>query len=238
MGAPLTRESLYALLGFKVNQLSLYHRAFQHKSATVATPQASYERLELLGDKVIDLIVTRLLFEKFPDKCEGFLTKLRTKLVSGQCLSMFAKQLGLERFVVMNEKALANGWNHNERILEDVFEALIGCIYLDCGLSVAREYLVGVIYTYINFDDLLIDHNFKDLCMRTSQAMFKTLPVYRHAETVCPFTNAKQYEVCCYVSPYVAPLGYGVHRNKKSAEQLSARQALTALGIDVTNQTI
>lgn len=234
--ASVTREQLCELVGFKIGDLQLYRSAFCHKSAVTCEPHKSYERLELLGDKVIDMVVTKLLFDMYPSKCEGFLTKMRTKLVSGQSLSRFARHLGLHRYIMMNDKALARGWNHNERILEDVFEALVGCIYLDCGLVTAREFLLKVIYMFVNFDDLLIENNYKDLAMRTTQSMYKCLPVYQYSEVVCPQTFTKLFAVYCYVNN--VPLGYGCHRNKKQAEQFAAREALIALGVDVMTQQI
>jgi ribonuclease III len=222
----LTRERLEAIVGFKVSDFNVYKQAFRHKSmADHSNP--SYERAEFMGDAVINFIVTRFLFDKYGDKDEGFLTKIRTKVVSGKCLSGLAKKLGLHELVEMNEKAMTNGWNHNDRILEDVFESLVGCIYLDIGMIPAREFLIGVIQKHVNFTESEKDDNYKDILMRYTQAGGIPLPDYKSVEVMQD--GKKVFEIHTYVNG--VPSGYGRHKSKKQAEQLSARQALLYHGV-------
>jgi ribonuclease-3 len=109
----------------------LYQRAFTHKSALKEYEQftESFETLEFIGDSVLGFVITKFLFDRHESKQEGFLTKARTKLVRGETLAKIATKLGLEKLVIMDEKGMRNGWNNNPKILEDVFEALIGAIY-------------------------------------------------------------------------------------------------------------
>eukprot|EP00775_Hariotina_reticulata_P002834 gene2834-3127_t len=146
------RARLETLLGFRVNDPSLYQHAFVHKSAVRlceehGMPAESYELFEFLGDAAINLVVSKLVFDlaKARGKREGWATKMRTRLVSGQCLSRLARALGLQHLVMMNPKAISNGWNNNDRILEDFFEALVGCIYLDMSLAAARAFVLTTI---------------------------------------------------------------------------------------------
>lgn len=220
-----SREDIERVLGFKVDNVDIYRQAFTHKS--VAVDQASYERSEFMGDAVINFIVTKFLYDKYKDKDEGFLTKIRTKIVSGKCLSQLAWKLGLHELIQMNEKAMTNGWNKNDRILEDVFESLVGCIYLDIGMIPAREFLIGVIQKYVNFEEIEKDDNYKDILMRFTQASSIPLPVYKSVETL--LDGKKVFEVHAYVNGVAS--GYGRHKSKKQAEQLSARQALLYHGI-------
>lgn len=216
----VSREDIERVLGFKVDNIDIYKQAFTHKS--VAMDTASYERSEFMGDAVINFIVTKYLYDRYRDKDEGFLTKIRTKIVSGKCLSQLAWKLGLHELIQMNEKAMTNGWNKNDRILEDVFESLVGCIYLDVGMIPAREFMIGVIKQHVNFEEIEKDDNYKDILMRFTQASGVPLPVYKSVETL--LDGKKVFEVHCYVNGIAC--GYGRHKSKKQAEQLSARQAL------------
>lgn len=228
----ITKENLETLLGFQVNDPKVYERAFQHKSILKESNgliTESYERMEFMGDAVINFIVTRFLMERYPDKDEGFLTRIRTKVVSGKCLSRLAGYLGLQNFIQMNEKAMHNGWNCNERILEDVFEALMGCLYTDLGLIRAREFMLRLLRDYVDFRDIERDDNFKDILMRYTQAHGVPLPAYDSREIMVE--GKKTFEIRVYVNH--APCGYGRNKNKKQAEQNAARQALLHFGFDL-----
>lgn len=222
----LTTTVLELLIGFKVNNFDSYKRAFRHKSVS-DDENPSYERCEFIGDAVINFIVTKFLFDAYKDKDEGFLTKMRTKIVSGKCLSALASHLRLQDYIQMNEKGMSNGWNTNERILEDVFESLVGCIYLDIGMIPAREFLIGVIQKYVNFAEIEKDDNYKDILMRYTQAIGIPLPDYRSVEIMQD--GKKVFEVHTYVNGIAS--GYGRHKSKKQAEQYSARQSLMFHGV-------
>jgi len=228
----VSRDNLETLLGCRVNNPKVYERAFQHKSILKESNgliTESYERMEFMGDAVINFIVTRFLMERYPDKDEGFLTRIRTKIVSGKCLSRLAGLIGLQNFIQMNEKAMHNGWNCNERILEDVLEALVGCLYVDLGLIQAREFLLKLFRDHIDFSDIERDDNFKDILMRYTQANGAPLPNYISREIMVE--GKKVFEIRVDVNHTTC--GYGRNKNKKQAEQNAARQALLYHGFDL-----
>jgi ribonuclease-3 len=224
-----TRDEIEAVLNIRIRTLSLYQEAMLHKSAVkLYKANRSNERLEFIGDSVLNLIIANYLYVKFPDEDEGFMTKLRTRIVSGQCLSNLAKQMKLQDYIRMNDKALRQGWNNNPRILEDVFEALIGAIFLDQGMFSAQEYVLNKIHAHINFDDLLTDNNYKDMLMRYTQQKGYDLPVYIVTNEHGPNHN-KTFTIQVNVNANV--LGEGYANNKKKAEQLAAKSAITCLGV-------
>jgi len=223
----LTKESLEQTLGFKVTNFDLYRQAFVHKSASNEF-QPSFERLEFLGDSVISLVVTRWLYDSMPHEDEGVLTTMRTRLVSGKTLSALACKLELHRFVIMNERAMLAGWNKNERIAEDCFEALLGAIYLSEGLVFAREFLLTLYRTCINFTELMKNENYKDCLMRWTQAHGHPLPEYVLVRTQTKYGQKPLFEVTCTVQGVT---GHGTGHTKKLAQQQAARDVLHLLGI-------
>lgn len=221
----LTKEALEHVLGFKVIDFSKYVAVFTHKSAMKMTNNDSYERYEFIGDAVINFVVAKLLFDMFPAEDEGFLTRVRTKLVSGKCLAQLAWHLDLHNFIIMNQRSMRHGFNTNPRILEDVFEALVGCIYLDSGMVSAKTFLLSVFQRFVDFNEILRDTNYKDGLMRYAQARGFPLPEYI-VVTACPDTAAA-FVVHVRLNGAV---GQGVGQSKKQAEQEAARHLLYMLG--------
>jgi len=164
------QNQIEQLVGTKIKNLSLYQRAFTHKSALKEYENLteSFETLEFMGDSVLGFIITKFLFDRFEERQEGFLTKARTKLVRSETLADIATKLGLNNLVLMDEKGMRNGWNNNPKILEDVFEALVGAIYMDLGLLHAKEFVLRIYNDprFINLNAIMVDDNFKDHLMR------------------------------------------------------------------------
>ena len=214
------QNQIEQLVGTKIKNLSLYQRAFTHKSALKEYENLteSFETLEFMGDSVLGFIITKFLFDRYEERQEGFLTKARTKLVRSETLAAIALKLGLNTMVLMDEKGTRNGWHNNPKILEDVFEALVGAVYMDLGLLHAKEFVLRI-YTdpkYINLDAIMIDDNFKDHLMRYCQIMNVPLPEYR---------VAGHHEGIFYIDAYINNQfgGRGQAKSKKQAEQLAAR---------------
>ena len=216
----LTKERAEQLVGTKVKNLDLYQKAFTHKSALKEYEQLneSFETLEFIGDSVLGFVITKFLFDQYESKQEGFLTKARTKLVRGETLANIAKILGLEKMVVMDEKGMRNGWNNNPKILEDVFEALIGALYMDLGLLHAKEFVLRIYNDpkYIDLNLIMIDDNFKDHLMRYCQLNNWQLPEYR---------VSGHHEGIFYIDIYVNGqfMSRGAAKSKKQAEQNAAK---------------
>jgi ribonuclease-3 len=226
-GYPLTRETLEAVLGFRVLDFDKYLSVFTHKSAVRDTGLQSYERYEYMGDAVINFVVAKYLYDRFPDADEGFLTRVRTKLVSGSFLSELAGRLGLQHLITMNRKAIQQGWYTNPRIMEDVFESLVGCIYLDLGLMTARNFLLAVIEQFARFQDVLKDTNYKDALMRYAQARGLALPEYRVLNDP-QVTRQPMFRVVAALDG--VEYGQGMATAKKAAEQKAAEATLQRLG--------
>ena len=216
----VTKPQIEQLVGTKIKNLDLYQKAFTHKSALKEYEQLneSFETLEFIGDSVLGFVITKFLFDQYESKQEGFLTKARTKLVRGETLANIAKILGLEKMVVMDEKGMRNGWNNNPKILEDVFEALIGAIYMDLGLLHAKEFVLRIYNDpkYIDLNLIMIDDNFKDHLMRYCQLNNWQLPEYR---------VSGHHEGIFYVDIYVNGqfMSRGAAKSKKQAEQNAAK---------------
>ena len=174
----LSRDVVNALAGTKIKDLALYRRAFTHKSALkrYSGLTGSYETLEFMGDSVLGFIITKHLFDLHEKEQEGFLTKARTKMVRGKTLCEISKVLGLEKLILMDEKGERNGWNMNENIMEDVFEAFVGAIYLDLGMVHAKRFVLD---SFTKVQTSLVDDNWKDQLMRWCQALKYALPEYR-----------------------------------------------------------
>jgi ribonuclease-3 len=145
----------------RLRDLSLYQRAFTHKSALKEYEQfnESFETLEFMGDSVLGFIITKFLFDRFEKRQEGFLTKARTKLVRSETLAAIALKLGLNNMVLMDEKGTPEmGGTIIQRSLEDVFEALVGAIYLDLGLLHTKEFVLRI-YNDPNFIEFECHHD-------------------------------------------------------------------------------
>ena len=214
----LSRDFVNALVGTKVKDLKLYQRAFTHKSALkrYVGLTDSYETLEFMGDSVLGFIITKHLFDLHEKEQEGFLTKARTKMVRGKTLCEISKVLGLEKLILMDEKGERNGWNMNENIMEDVFEAFVGAIYLDLGMVHAKRFVLD---SFTKVQTSLVDDNWKDQLMRWCQALKYALPEYRMDGQ----TNG-QFFITVVVDGM--DCGSGFATTKKQAEQNAAEIVL------------
>ena len=216
----LTKEVAEQLVDTKIKNLDLYQKAFTHKSALKEYEQftESFETLEFIGDSVLGFVITKFLFDRFEERQEGFLTKARKKLVRGETLAGIAKKLGLDKYVIMDEKGMRNGWNNNPKILEDVFEALIGAIYMDIGLLHAKEFILRIYQDskMVDLNSIMVDDNYKDKLMRYCQLNGWQLPEYR---------VAGHYEGLFYIDIYIESMfrARGVAKSKKQAEQNAAQ---------------
>lgn len=220
-------SELEKIIGTTVRDHEIYRIAFTHKSALKQySVKSSYETLEFLGDAVLSFVITKYLYDVYGgEEKEGFLTKIRTKIVRGKTLSEIASELGLDRFIIMDDKAIRNSWNKNPKILEDVLESLIGAIYLDLGIIHVKQFLMKHILSKpIDLDD----DNYKDIVMRWCQANKYELPVYKMEL----FSNS-YFTVSLYINNQYISKGSG--KTKKSAEQSAAQQFVKNLRLSEYN---
>lgn len=225
-------NNLEKILGFPIpaGKEYLYLRALRHRSIVDNEKYEShetYERLEFLGDAVLDLIVTEILFEKYPTENEGFLTKLRAKLVRGDSLSEMAKKMGLSQALEISERASGQGIELSKSVLADVYEAVTAAIYLSRGYSETYQFVYSTINKFLNLDKVekKID-NYKSLLMEHSQSEKLPLPDYKVLSESGP-GHDKTFHVAVFIKD--EKLGEGKGKSKKKAEQLAAKNALASL---------
>lgn len=227
----ITKDSIKKIVGMEVNNISLYKNALMHKSLYKIT-ETSNERLEFLGDSVVNLIVAEYLYKKYPDENEGFLTKLRTKLVNRFTLCKLSKFINLHECVLLSKRIDTEEGRNNTKILEDVFESFVGAMFLDLGLNKCKIFLIDVLERFINFEDILVDDNFKDILLRYTQKYNMSLPEYMLILQSGP-PHKRLFTVQVEVNGQKLGVGYG--SSKKVAEQHSAKLTLEMYGVDLSS---
>jgi ribonuclease-3 len=225
--SPLARPDIEQLVGFRVRDLSLYERAMRHRSllrGEANTALRSNERLEFLGDAVLGFITAEHLHQIFPTKDEGFLTRLRAKLVNGKALAECAEQIDLGRLILMSKNMAQEQGRQNRTILADAYEALIGALYLDLGLAAARTFVHRTVFAQVDLVELAQQHdNYKSLLLEFAQARGWSQPTYRVVSEEGP-SHARMFTVEAVLQG--SACGLGQAGSKKLAEQRAAREAL------------
>lgn len=221
-------EKLERIVGLQIDDPSLFLKALRHRS-TLSQEQYetydSYERLEFLGDAVLDLIAAEILFNDYPEKDEGFLTKVRAKLVRGDTLSSFSKELGLEELMELGERN--GGGKISKSILADAFESIIAAIYITKGYRQAYQFVDRVIKNNLVIEELIntVD-NYKSVLLEYAQAQKMPIPQYELISESGPGHNRTfLVKVMIGENEY----GQGKGKSKKKAEQRAAKQALKEL---------
>ncbi|HLR76550.1 MAG TPA: ribonuclease III [Balneolaceae bacterium] len=225
-----TIEKLESILEIKIDNPFLFIRALRHRSTLTDNDfgkQESYERLEFLGDAVLDLIVSEIIFDEYPKEDEGFLTKLRAKLVKGDALASYSRQLGLSSIMLVGRRAQGQGIEFSKSALADVFESLIGAIYIDKGYKDAAKFINRVFGQYVDIKEVSqrLD-NYKSMLLEYAQARQLHIPYYKVIGESGPAHN-KTFRVVAIVDGQER--GEGTGKTKKQAEQQAARQTLQKL---------
>lgn len=217
------RKSLKHILGFLPRDIRLYQLAFVHKSASgiiFKNHQINNERLEYLGDAILDAIVAEYLYNKFPEKDEGFLTQMRSKIVNRDNLNAISIKLGMADLIVSKMS------NDNHRsIYGDALEALVGALYLDLGFNKAKKLIL----------ERIIQHHVSLIKLQETETDFKSRIIewgQKNRKTV-NFTSYEEYDDAANGNVFISHLivvdeiiGRGIGTSKKDAEQNAARQAL------------
>jgi ribonuclease-3 len=224
-------RALKNMLGFTPGNLYLYHLAFRHKSvATIIKSGAknSNERLEFLGDAILGSVVAELLFKKYPYKGEGFLTEMRSKIVSRAHLNQLSKKLGLDELVQYDAKMI-NLPNKQGSLLGDAFEALIGAVFLDKGYAFTYDFIVNwIIKPHVDIQVLeQTETNFKSRLIEWCQQGGKEIQ-FVHIDNG-EGDNSKMFTIQAMIDGEV--FGTGKDYSKKSAEKIAAEKACEALSI-------
>jgi len=206
------------LKGIKFNNINLYRNAFIHKSyctmknadftsSNINCPidciplqDMSYERLEYLGDSILNFIVANYLYMRFPDQNEGFLSKIRTRIVNGKMLGYLADKIGFPKFAIISKQVEEANGRNNYKIMEDIFEAFIGAIYIDfqtledkvklpekiklepltgSGYYIAEQWIIYIIENYLDISELILQKtNYKDMLINYMQQTFQYTPKF------------------------------------------------------------
>lgn len=257
-----------------ITNVDIFQQAFVHKSFLIVDnfideedgccafyikASGSNERLEFLGDSVLNMVTAEYLFAKFPSKDEGFLTKLRTKLVRNTQLSHMGTNLGFNEWLLISNVIEKINGRQNPRLIEDVFESFIASLYKDQGFYTTKDFIFKCFDKYVDLDFLIENNdNYKDTLLRYFQLNEWSHPVYSNIKTEGSGPNRVfttvvlvQQEVCLntadfnkiekcnedlvnlfgasYPGQYM--IGYGSGKTKKQSEQEASKCTLTELKV-------
>lgn len=219
MSAKLAR-----LLGVSFRQPALLRAALTHRSA--GSP--NNERLEFLGDAILNCVIADTLFQRFPDASEGELTRLRSMLVRGETLARLGRGLNLSEHLIMGSGELKSGGYRRDSVLEDAIEAIIGATFQDQGIDAARALIQRLFKDEVNaLDPGKLVKDPKTRLQEYQQKLGLTLPSYELAQVSGP-DHRRQYRVNCSVEGLPEPF-HGTGGSRRHAEQAAASAALAAL---------
>ena len=216
---------IHNTFGFYPKNIALYHVAFTHKSMaaeTVGNYHVSNERMEYLGDAVLSLAVADYLFHTYPTQAEGFLTEMRSRIVSRVSLNKLAQKLGLDSYIQH-----APDGNTARSMGGNAFEALMGAIYLDRGYDFAKTIIIDrIVRVHIDIDELQnTDVNFKSKLLEWAQKHKRHLE-FRMLEEIGE-GHKKEFHVQVFIDDQ--PYGDATFRSIRGAEQLAAEKTFKAL---------
>jgi len=250
-----------------IHSTKFYQMAFIHSSYSKKTPleigenvvlaskpegalelmNEDYERLEFLGDAVVSIVVAKYLYERFPDEDEGFLTKMRTKLVNGEMLGFLASKIGFGEFAIMSrhieDKCKGRTSQH---ILEDIFEAFVGAMFLDfneidnynlldnfysgIGFQICEKFIMHVIEEHVDFSELILkNNNYKEMVNKYFKDTYNS-PINFSEVSVDGGLNDRLYTINVLDNKNNI-LGTGIGKSKKKAEQYACKDTLINLKI-------
>ena len=217
-------EELQKSLGYQFKDEKLITEALTHRSYS---KNFNNERLEYLGDAVLDLIVGEYLYHLLPEAEEGILSKLRAALVNEKAFMKLAKRIDLGKYLFLSPAEENNNGREKPSILSSAFEALIGALYLEAGFEKAKEISLKLIkeeYPKINPDELLKDY--KTNLQEITQAHFGVVPEYRLLNAIGP-DHKKEFEIGVYIHDKEYAKAKG--KSKKAAQQEGARITIEKL---------
>ena len=220
----------YRMLGFYPRDIRIYEQALLHKSSSVKSDKGrllNNERLEFLGDAILDAVVGDIVYQKFEGKREGFLTNTRSKIVSRESLNHVAEQIGLVKLIKFNTRQSA----HNSYMGGNAFEALVGAIYLDRGYEYCKYFMEHrIIGQYLNLEKLSRKEvNFKSKLIEWTQKNKVVIAFELVSQTLDEF-NSPVFETEILIEGIQACKGKGY--SKKESQQIAAHETLNKIKKD------
>lgn len=227
-------DELFEKLKIKPKNKELYKTAFSHSSyANEHKAKQDYERLEFLGDAVVDLVIADYLYSNKKEN-EGEMTKVRASYVCENALYEYSMSLGLNKYIKVGHGEEKEGGKFKKAIVADIFEAFVGAIYLDLGYATARRTVLNIIVPYIENPNITFFSDYKSALQEYIQTTQKSLH-YELIKEEGPAHN-KRFTVQVKIDNMI--YGEGISGSKKEAEQEAAKVALSKLAIkkDKTNE--
>lgn len=223
--------SLEKLLGTQFNNKDMLHQALVHRSYLNENPNASEdhnERLEFLGDAVLELVVTEYLYKKYPERPEGELTALRAAVVNSRALSDVAINIGINDFLLLSRGEAKDTGKARQFILANTIEAIIGAMYLDLGYEASRNFIEKKVLEIL---PMIVDQKLyrdpKSMLQEQSQGQLGITPTYEVLKEWGP-DHAKHFIVGVFLGDEKVAEGEGM--SKQEAQQVAAENGLTAKG--------
>lgn len=218
-------KELFEKININPKNLDLYNLAFSHSSyVNEKNLKDDYERLEYLGDAVLELVTSDYLYHHF-DEEEGVLTKLRANYVCENACYTYASSLGFSKYIKVSHGEEKEGGRFKKVILADIFEAFMGAIYLDLGFDTVKKVLLSIVVPYMEGKGTLFLHDYKSELQELVQTEKRTV----HYELVEEKGPAHKREFTMAVKIDDITYGVGIGSSKKEAEQEAAKNALSKL---------
>lgn len=223
-------------IGYRPSDWKLFLESLLHRSYLQYADNTwqSNERLEFLGDAVLNCLVAEYLYSSYPSMEEGDLTKIRSRLVNRKTLAQRARDLQISDFMLLSPSAVQSLGSGSESILSDVFESLIGAIYLDGGINAARSFVRRTLLSNTTvITSALMDDNYKSGLLEYSQARSLGVPRYTILREEGP-DHDRRFTVEVFLGQ--ESFGIGTGRSKKDAEQAAAARALEKINTHTLSQ--
>jgi len=225
-------SELMQKLPYEFKNVNLLEESLRHSSFVNEQPDATLqdnERLEFLGDAVLNLVVGHLLIERYPDLKEGDLSKMRANLVNESQLASMARKMDMGAYVHLGKGEIQTNGREKQSILANTFEAVIAAVYLDGGFNAVFKIIDGHFSPHLSsIATPISNHDYKSRIQELVQVIYKEMPVYTVIHESGP-DHDKTFRVCLKVGELQTE---GIGKSKKTAEQDAARKGLEILKID------
>lgn len=218
-------------LGYKFRDEGILETALTHSSFANETSVESNERLEFLGDAVLGFIVARVLYDLFPEAAEGKLSKMRSSIVSRMNFAHFAKELKIDKQILLGKGEEITGGRERQSNLAGAFEAVIGAVYIDGGYRKVYTIVSRLLKDCLNGKEEIFK-DYKTKLQEIAQRQFKKVPKYKVV-----LEEGPPHDKCFHVEVKLGrrAIGKGVGSNKKQAEQAAAKEALEEIERSMKN---